>query len=353
MHKLISTGRVAFLPHSRYDFDGGGVTHIVNGNRIDVHADIVVNGTHTNVRTPKNSTRQFTAGNGVVVVPPHDLPILASQIYNNYTVIGSGKTGMDTIIWLLDQGVHGDNIFWVCPSEAWLINRDAPISLASKYQGILDAGSIEDVWYNWESSGRVLRIDESRAPSVCRYAVVSREEIDKLRSVAHKVYLGRVLNISDDSLVLENGTVRMPSHTLYIDCTASANGSLNPVGEVFQVGRICLQSLLYNPLWCVSASCIGVVETMALSIAEKNALCPTLKLEDKLDTQLKMTANGRVIKDMSTHRRLRNWMKRNRLNFSSHIPRLETIRNAWVKLQMQGNAEAKIDAMLNSQRTQP
>ena len=40
-----------------------------------------------------------------------------------YAVIGGGKTGIDAVLFLLDQNVPPDLITWVVPRDAWLYDR--------------------------------------------------------------------------------------------------------------------------------------------------------------------------------------------------------------------------------------
>ena len=39
--------------------------------------------------------------------------------------IGAGKTGIDAVLFLLNQNVDEDKILWIMPNDAWLVNRDA------------------------------------------------------------------------------------------------------------------------------------------------------------------------------------------------------------------------------------
>ena len=44
--------------------------------------------------------------------------------WEKYVVLGSGKTGIDAVLFLLSQNVEPDKILWVMPNDAWLVNRD-------------------------------------------------------------------------------------------------------------------------------------------------------------------------------------------------------------------------------------
>ena len=47
-----------------------------------------------------------------------------SQRPKKYCIIGAGKTGMDSVCFLLRSGVHPDTITWIRPRDTWLFVRD-------------------------------------------------------------------------------------------------------------------------------------------------------------------------------------------------------------------------------------
>ena len=42
---------------------------------------------------------------------------------NRYVIIGAGKTAMDAVCWLLDNGTPPDEIRWIRPRDPWMLNR--------------------------------------------------------------------------------------------------------------------------------------------------------------------------------------------------------------------------------------
>jgi hypothetical protein len=46
-----------------------------------------------------------------------------AQPQADYVVVGSGKTGIDACLWLLEQGVGPERIRWIMPRDAWLLDR--------------------------------------------------------------------------------------------------------------------------------------------------------------------------------------------------------------------------------------
>ena len=92
-----------------------------------------------------------------------------------YTVVGSGKTGMDAILWLLENGVPPSSIRWVMPRDAWLLNR-ANIQPGienfersfgahlAQFDAILEAESIPDLFARLEARKLLVRIDKNVLP---------------------------------------------------------------------------------------------------------------------------------------------------------------------------------------------
>ena len=44
--------------------------------------------------------------------------------FNEYLIVGGGKTGVDAVLYLLDHGVDPDKITWIVPNDSWFLNRD-------------------------------------------------------------------------------------------------------------------------------------------------------------------------------------------------------------------------------------
>ena len=56
------------------------------------------------------------------MIPPNDLVTLTERP-EHFTVVGSGKTGIDACLWLLQHAVDPADITWVMPRDAWLFDR--------------------------------------------------------------------------------------------------------------------------------------------------------------------------------------------------------------------------------------
>ena len=99
----------------------------------------------------------------------NDLPRVAPD-YDEFVVIGAGKTGMDACVWLLDNGADPDRITWIVPRDSWVLNR-ANLqpgdeffaafckSLADQVEAVALADSVDDVFARLEAAGELRRID--------------------------------------------------------------------------------------------------------------------------------------------------------------------------------------------------
>jgi hypothetical protein len=125
---LLPTARVRYFPMSDYAGDGR-IVSLVSGAETQVHIKRkTVDSTYLGTSVPSTHKRKFAVADGVRIMPPNDLPHLwrdPAAMPRHFTVLGAGKTGMDTIIWLLNAGATPDMISWVMPRASWFYNRAA------------------------------------------------------------------------------------------------------------------------------------------------------------------------------------------------------------------------------------
>ena len=130
------------------------------------------------------------------MIPPNGLVDL-SEPAERYTVIGAGKTAIDTCLWLLEEGVDPDGIRWIRGRDPWQFDRalTQPLDLVVGYMRLQAcwveaAGAAEegrDFAHRLEDAGMFMRIDPLTEPLVFRGVTVSRREIDALRTIEHIV----------------------------------------------------------------------------------------------------------------------------------------------------------------------
>ena len=82
-----------------------------------------VNATYSDVSVPSISIPKFEVSPELTLVPINGLIDIRSP-WEKYVVLGSGKTGIDAVLFLLSHNVEPDKILWVMPNDAWLVNRD-------------------------------------------------------------------------------------------------------------------------------------------------------------------------------------------------------------------------------------
>ena len=274
---LVATGRLHFYPMCLSDGKASFRSLVEDGleYRVEVRRKIV-DATYMKVEVPSIRPPLYDVDEAVSLVPPNELPKV-SEPRSGYAVIGAGKTGIDAVLFLLDQAVDPDRIRWIMPNDPWLLDRGQIVpgriseGAALRMKAFAESETLEEVMQHLEGGQSVLRLDEKIWPKNYRCATVNREEFEKLQRVKNIVRLGRVKRIEGQAIVLEEGNVPTDAGWLYVDCTADGLAKRNP-RPVFEGNRITLQSLMMCQQ-VFSAAVIGHVETRYPDEAAKNALC--------------------------------------------------------------------------------
>jgi hypothetical protein len=277
---LLPTGRVRFLGLSDHRGEGR-VVSLLDGTETTVTARRkVVDATYMQPEIPARHTPGFTFGAGVAVIPPNAL-VDISEPPDRFTVIGAGKTAIDTCVWLLDQGIDPDRVRWIRGRDPWQFDRTftQPLDLVGSYirlqacwvEAAAAATDGYDFAHRLEEAGIFLRLDPAIEPLAFRGATVSAREIDVARRIDDVVRARRVHHIGRTSIGTDAGEVAASPHDLYVDCTA-AGVPPSAARPVFDDGQITIQFVAVGFLpW--SAATIGFVESTELPDDEKNRLC--------------------------------------------------------------------------------
>jgi putative NAD(P)-binding protein len=284
--QFVASGRVRFLPMSDYlgdDGDGHHVASLLNGARTTVRArQGLVDATYVESEIPLTHTPSFEVDEGVRFMPPNELVHLGEPA-TGFTVIGAGKTAVDTCCWLLDAGVAPEAIRWIKPRDAWVLNRafTQPLELlGSSYMQLqanwvssaAQAKDASDFAHRLEESGVFLRFDPAAEPTMFRGSTMSMRELEQGRQIENVVRLGRVRRISTTELTLDEGTLATNPRETYIDCTACGVRATVP-RPLFEDARINLEYVTIGVIpW--SASTVGYIEATRDDTSEKNRLCP-------------------------------------------------------------------------------
>ncbi len=282
--QFLPSSRVRFLGLHDYrgqDGDGHHVISLLTGESATIRARKVVDATYIESEIPSRHTPSFSVAAGVHLVAPNQLVDLDAPP-GGFTVIGAGKTAMDTCNWLLDSGVDPDRIQWIRPRDPWLFDRASfqPLRLVASYMQ-LQASWVEaaaraesgmDFARRLHAAGVFLRIDPDVEPEVYRGPIISTRELDALRTVERVVRLGRIRAIDGRRIELEHGEAATQPATVHVDCTAAGVPPAKP-RPIFAGERITLQYVtITGATW--SAANVGHIEATRDNDAEKNRLAP-------------------------------------------------------------------------------
>jgi hypothetical protein len=344
-HQLLPTGRVSYFPMSEYLGDnrfrtlGGEVVDVVVRRR-------VVDTTFVGVTVPSMRPPPYPVASGVVCVPPNELPRMAP--FDRYTVVGAGKTAMDTCLWLLRHDVSPERITWIKPRDSWLLDRGAIqpggefakrvlADVSAQLRAVDAAAAVPDLFTRLEEAGCLVRIDESVTPTMYRCAIVSTAELEQLRRIENVVRLGHVTALETDHVVLEQGSLPAADTTLYVNCSSDGLGSRG-VATVFDGDLITLQTVrTCQPVF--SASVIAHVEAAYIDDDTRNSYClPVPNPHEPLDWLRMMLAYNINQLTWFSDPAMMAWLDTARLNVLSHA-------NASVSER----ARAKIIEMLSTQ----
>jgi hypothetical protein len=285
--RFLPSGRVTYLPLSNYN--DGIITSLATGERTLVKArKKTVDVTLADTRVPSTDPPAFSVAPGVRCIPPNAL-VQLKEPCAGFVIIGAGKTSIDTVIWLLEQGIDAQTIIWIRPRDQWLINRkgvqisydffaDTYGGLASELESGRDATSIDDLFARLETTGVLTRIDPRIKPTMYRCAIVSDAELDQLRRVTNVVRKGHVNAIEADRIILDEGAIPTSLQHIHVHCSADGIPRL-PEQSIFQGNRIKVQYVrTCQPTF--SGAFVAHVEATLSSDEEKNALCRPVQIPD-------------------------------------------------------------------------
>jgi len=282
---LIPSGQVRFLGmHDYLGHDSGEyqLRSLVTGHTTTVRVRRrLVDATYMESSLPSTQAPSFGVDPNARLLTPNDLVELAEPALG-FTVIGAGKTSMDTCCWLVDNGVAPDAIRWIRPRDAWTDDRAAiqPLSLVANFtewlarqnQACAEAENLRDLFFRLEDSGALVRLDSNVEPSFFRGAILSEAERTTLRSIEDVVRLGRVVRVGSEHVELEQGSIPTGAGRVHVDCTA-AGLAASPNRPIFSDDQITLQ-WVQSGIAPFSAALIGYVEATRSDDHEKNRLCP-------------------------------------------------------------------------------
>ena len=323
---LVPSGRLSFFGMCEYrgaDSEGHHLVSLLTGAEMTVKVrQKLVDATYVESTIPSRHTPTFAVEPGVRVIPPNDLVELHDGV-TGFTVIGAGKTAMDTCSWLLDTGVDAGTIRWIRTRDPWVFNRAVmqPLELVGAYmqlqarwvEAATEAVDGRDFAHRLEEHGALLRIDPSIEPEAFRGATVSTTELDSLRTIRRVIRRGRVLRITTNSIVMEGGSTASDPGEIYIDCTAAGVRPTTP-RPIFTGDRITLQYVTIGMVpW--SAATLGFVEASSDDDVYKNRLCNPVVFTGASADLLQLAYAGMTgLLARGAEPDLAAWTERSRLN---------------------------------------
>ncbi len=330
LNRLESSGHVQFL--NQHSYLGNNKISNLNHPEKTIEYKInkkIVDATYMNVEIPSTHPPKFTVDEGVSLVALNDLYKGHSQ-WEYFCVVGNGKTGMDAVLYLLDQGVDANHISWIAPNDAWIFNRES-LQVGNVAKQVLMHGELmikatkaDDVFLAMEKEGGILRLDTNKLPSKWKCATIDSTELKKLRTVQNIIRKGRINRITSEEIQLKEGNVPYSPKTLFVNCSADGLAK-KEAKAIFSKGSITLQSILFCQQ-VFSAAVIAKLESTSLSDNDRNKACPVPHPEFKEDWPHVFTATLNNL--LILHRYFPRWMFNARLNFMSHETPLQYMRYA-------------------------
>jgi hypothetical protein len=295
--RLQPSGRVEFFPATEYVGRRQLISRI-SGATFEVPERCrVVDAHYVAPDIPALTPPPFEVGPGAAVVPANDV-VRTVHAPSEWVVVGSGKTGTDTIVWLLGQGVDPDRICWVRPRDPWMFDRarvqpDPAVFLDTAADIMSAAGAatdLEDLFLRLERSGVLMRLDPAVVPTMARVPTLGRWELDLLQTVERVVRRGHLRRVDPGRLRFDEGDLRVPTGALVVHCAAS--GLKNPpLLPVFAPDAVTLQPIRAG-FPSFGAALVGYVEATRDHDDEKNRLCPPSPYGNTLHDWAEMNLRG-------------------------------------------------------------
>ncbi|RQG97972.1 NAD(P)-binding protein [Natrarchaeobius chitinivorans] len=283
---LVGPGQVRFFGMSNY-IGPDGCHHRFESRLTGEMTEVkvrrrVVDATYVESSIPATHTPPFDVDTDVRLVTPNELVDLTNPA-DGFTVIGAGKTSMDTCGWLLNRGVPPEDIRWIRPRDPWTFPRrnfepleHVPLVMESFSlwtEAAAEAEDVPDFFRRLEANEVLIPLDPEVEPETLRGATLSQDERDDLRRIHTVIRNGYVQRLEADRIVLDDGTVPTDPQHVHVDCTAPGVGT-SPARPIFAPDRITIQYIIAPGTIPFSPAITAYVEANRNDDAEKNRLCP-------------------------------------------------------------------------------
>ncbi len=330
--ELLASGQVRFFGMCEYiETDGSG--HLFESRLTGKTTEVqvrrrLVDATYVESSIPATHTPPFEVDPDARLVTPNELVDL-SQPSDGFTVIGAGKTSMDTCGWLLDRGVPPDEIRWIRPRDPWTAPRrhlqplEQVQSLLERslhvWKAAAEAEDVPDLFRRLEDSGALVPLDPEVDPETYRGAILSEDERDDLRRISNVIRQGYVKRLEADRIVLDDGTVPTDQQQVHVDCTASGVDT-PPARPIFEPDRITLQYIQAPGIIPFSAAITAYVEANRDDDAEKNRLCPPNRFMGDAEEYIRnLLVTRRAFDAWEEEPDIQDWLQECRLRFTRGV----------------------------------
>ena len=293
-NKFHATGNVRCFFDTEYMFDTEENAHTLVSRAIDANGRVIrVNcgklvTVATNVNVPSKRKPLIPVDSSASFVPINEIPnCVHNTQYKKFIVFGNGKTGVDAIIYLLDQQIAPSQITWIISRDVWYFLRESFADFYAVFnvlgKEMIASGSIEDYFLACEKGNVVGRLNpKGPFPEVMKGPIIDEKELEKLRSIETIVRKGRATSIESNQVVLEQGDNLKfnPEDTLLVDCMAQdfyGYACFDENFTIFEPGRINLGPVVmfYNPSY--SSAHIAFLECTLKEDSSKNKCCCFLR----------------------------------------------------------------------------
>lgn len=282
------SGRVQYFPLCEYNKADDTAVSLSCGEKYEFRAKRkFVDATYLNVTVPSQREPDFEVRGGARAVTVNLLPKVIAE-HRNFVIVGSGKTGMDAVLFLLTNRVDPDRITWVMPSDAWMFSRfdvnpgrkfSDPITqyVVGLLQSALVAKDYDDYFKQLVDRKLVLQLDPAVKPGRWRCATFTPLELEQLRRVRNVVRKGYLESAWPTEMKMSKGSHPVPADAVFVDCAADGLPKV-PMVPVFNGKRITLQTVrMCQQVY--SGGFIGNVEcNVRADEARKNALTQPVPL---------------------------------------------------------------------------
>ena len=322
--QFLGSGRVRYFPSCEYQGDGQFVS-LLSDEKYSVSFKKEVDATYMNVVVPSKRPPPFSLEGAAKCAPLNDLPVL-SQKYDDFVIVGAGKTAIDAVLFLLKNDLNPEKISWIMPRDSWILDRaqiqptleSIGTTLATQIIPGSQSDNIDDFFDKISKAGGLLRIDDNIKPTMYRCSTVTKAELEQLKRVKNIIRKGRVKSIGDAEIILEQGSIATTLETLHIDC-AGDGLARRPPTPIFKGQKITLQSVR-TCQQVFSAGLLGYVEATYQDDEKKNELCkPVPHPNTDIDFLKNNLADAVNSEQWTKEPGLKNWLQKSRLNFESHI----------------------------------